>query len=169
MLAWLRKDMCPMGTTSLERRRRASLWPWSLPPPTRRLCTSAPAVNPQRGTATSSLHKKGRCRKRGGGTLSRGPSYAAPTARVCPLEERQTVGRNQAHSHTSWPGQHRLVFKPPSPPFSKSGAIPKWTCPILYVVPNLKSWNSTHTRRTPLSDPHQGTSPLPFFLLLLMY
>ena len=37
--------------------------------------------------------QKGQMQEAGwGGTLSQGLSYAAPTARVCPLEERQTVG-----------------------------------------------------------------------------
>ena len=74
-----------------------------------------------------------------GGTLSQDPNSAASMACVCPLEERQTAGRDQAYSHTSWPGQHRLIFKPPSSPFSKSGVIPEQTCPVFYVVPSLKS------------------------------
>lgn len=52
------KEMSLRGITSLEMSWNVSPWPWSLPAPTRHLCTSAPALNPQHGTAASSLHKK---------------------------------------------------------------------------------------------------------------
>lgn len=54
----LRKEMSLRGITSLEMSWNISPWPWSLPAPTRHLCTSVPALNPQHGTAASSLHKK---------------------------------------------------------------------------------------------------------------
>lgn len=69
-LTFMRKEISPMGTVSPGRRRRASPWSWGQPAPTRHLCTSVPAVYPQRCTTTSSLHKKGRCQ--GGVTLTQG-------------------------------------------------------------------------------------------------
>lgn len=49
--------MSTRGTVSLEENWNTSPWPWSLPAPTRHLCTSVPVVTTQRCTATSSLHK----------------------------------------------------------------------------------------------------------------
>ena len=52
------EEMSLRGMTSLETSWNISPWLWSLLVPTKHLCTSAPAVNPQRGMAASSLHKK---------------------------------------------------------------------------------------------------------------
>ena len=50
--------MCLTGTESPDQANRTSLSRWSLPAAPRHLCTSAPAVTPQRCTTTSSLCKK---------------------------------------------------------------------------------------------------------------
>ena len=69
-----------MGTVSLDQIQRTSFSRWRQPPPPSHLCTSAPAVNPQSCTATSSLHRKAR-----GGPA---PRFRGPCADSYTLEPR---------------------------------------------------------------------------------
>ena len=115
------------------------------------LCASSESTA-QHGHILSA--QKGQIQEAGfGGNLSQDPNSAASMACVCPLEERQAAGRDQAYSHTSWPGQHRLIFKPPHLPFPSQGSfgadLPNLLCCSQPKVMKLDPhWEDSYFRST---------------------
>lgn len=143
-----------MGTVSLGRRRSASTWSWGLPAPTRHLCTSVPAVYPQRCTTTSSLHKKGRCQREV--TLTQGWVTLA------------TLNKG-SHSAEPSPWTYNLpckaqgIFHALCTIISELGAIPKLVCPDLCIIPSLNSWDFIPVRKEhPHTYLHRRSSVLLF-------